>query len=89
MLNILCSHKTLSLDNSSKKNENQKIFFISNSKLVGLFNDTTHISHNEYTDLLKLSEKRKLFENIVPPPTSGVGTKTCAVLLLVVFLYST
>ena len=31
---------------------------------------------NEYIDRPKLSEQKKPFEYIVPPPTSGVGTMT-------------
>ena len=44
MPNVPCSRKTLNRDNSSKKNEIQKIIEISNSTLDELFNDTTHIS---------------------------------------------
>ena len=44
MPNLPCPHKISILDISSKKNEIQKIFLVSNSTLDELFNDTTHIS---------------------------------------------
>ena len=44
MQNVLCSHKTLNLDNSSEKLKYKKIFLIPNSTLHALLNDTTHIS---------------------------------------------
>ena len=39
-----CSHKTLILDNASKKTQFIKIFLVSNSTLEELFNDATHLS---------------------------------------------
>ena len=75
MPNIPCSHKTSIFDNSSK-NEIQKIFFFSNSTLDELFNDTTHISPDEYIDRPKLTEQKSPFVCIVPPPISRVVTKT-------------
>ena len=41
---IPCSHETLNLDKSSKKNKLKKILLIPNSTLGELFDDTTHIS---------------------------------------------
>ena len=67
--NIQCSHETLNLDNSSKKNEIQKIFLISNSTLDELFNDTTHISLRWIYRSAKIhGTKKNPFEYIVPPP---------------------
>ena len=74
--NILRSHETLNLDNSSEKKEIQKKIFISNSTLDELFNDTTHISLAWiYISAKIVWTKKNPYECIVPPPTSGIGTK--------------
>ena len=58
MPNVLCSHKTLNLDNSSEKRNFKQIFLIPNSTLHEFFNDTTHI----------FFLKKNAFEYLVPHP---------------------
>ena len=56
MPNVMCSHKILNLDNSSKNT----IFLIPNSTLDEFFSDTiplTFLNH-EYIDRPKLSEQK-------------------------------
>ena len=76
MPNMKCSHKTSILDNSSKNKKFKKtVFFIPNSRLDELFNDTTHISLRWIYRSAKIYwTKKNPFEYIVPSPTSGVGT---------------
>ena len=64
-----------------KKTEFKKIYLVVNSTLDELFNDTTHISLDEYIDRPKLSEQKNPFEYIVPLPTIGVGTKIFYIIL--------
>ena len=66
-----CSPEILYLDNSSKKANFEKIFLMSNSTVDELFNDTLTFIYDEYIDRPKLSEHKKPFEYIVPPPQVG------------------
>ena len=65
--------QNFNLDNSKKDAKLKKNCLISNSTLEEFLTTTLTFLYDEYIDRPKLSEQKKLFEYLVPPPKSGVG----------------
>ena len=75
MSNFLCSPKILNLDISSEKTKfKKKSFKLLTLHWTSCLMIPLTFLHDANIDRSKLSEQKKTFEYIVPPPTSGVGT---------------
>ena len=77
MPNITCSHKTLNLNNSSKKTILKKCFLFRTlcwtsflmTSLTFLYNEYISIYSSFYSSIYNWLNKKHPFEYIVPPPT--------------------
>ena len=69
-----CSHKLQSWITPRKKPNSKKSFKFPILRWTSFLVIPLLFLYDEYIDRPKLSEQKKPFEYIVPPPTSGVGT---------------